>query len=271
MKQKTIISYIESNLRFLREHKGLTQNVLADDLEMTRAKYSSYENGVNRNPPVEDFIRIAAYFKISIDSLIKVELQKLSEHKFKELQSGNDDFITGTKIRVLATTIDKNNKENIEYVPIKAKAGYLNGYHDPDFISSLPTFNLPILKNDRKYRLFPVIGDSMIPFPENAYMIGEYVQNWFEIKDGEKCLVIAKEQGFVLKQVYNQLKKNKSLLLRSTNLTYSSYEIQAEDILEVWRFKGYIDLNWPKQLFSPDLVIEQVDRLKENILKLASK
>mgnify|MGYP003529902888 CR=1 FL=1 len=263
-------SYINQNLRFLREEKGVTQQVLADILNMTRVKYASYESKINKNPPIEDLIRISTYFKISIDSLLKVELQTLSKQHYKELQDGNDSFMSGSKIRVIATTVDKENNENIEFVPLKAKAGYLNGYRDPEFVTTLPTFHLPILKNDRKYRLFPVTGDSMIPFPDNAFMIGEYVDNWLNIKDGEKCLVISSKEGFVLKEIFNNLKRDKTLLLKSTNHSYTPYVIDVQHILEIWRFAGYIDLKWPKYQFSAEHVLAEIDLLKENILKLKS-
>lgn len=261
-------SHIGGNLRFLRENKNLTQKKLAESLSMSRVKYASYESAVNKNPPLEDLMRISAYFKISIDTLIKVELQKLSTSRFNELLNGNDTFITGSKLRVIATSVDKENKDNIEYVPIKAKAGYLNGYQDPEFIASLPAFHLPIIKNDRKQRLFPVTGDSMLPFPENAFMIGEYVNDWTTIKDGEKCLIISTEKGFVLKEIYNQLKKDKTLLLKSTNSLYKSYTVNVDEIREIWRFAGYIDLKWPQQVFPMDAVLQEIDILKAKIESL---
>lgn len=265
---KATKSFISQNLRFLRQEKGCTQINLASDLGMTRVKYASYESAINKNPPVEDLMRVSTYFKISIDTLIKVELQKLSKSQFNELLVGNDTFLTGRKLRVLATTVNQENKDNIEFVPVKAKAGYLNGYQDPEFVTSLPSFHLPVVKKDRKHRLFHVTGDSMPPFPESAFMIGEYVDDWATIKDGEKCLVISLEQGFVLKEVYNRLKKDGTLLLKSTNTFYKPYEMKIEDILEIWRFTGYIDLKWPKQAFSMEEVLLEVDSLKEKMIKL---
>ena len=43
--------------------------------------------------------------------------------------------------------VDSKNRDNIELVPVKAKAGYTAGYNDPEFISSLPTFQLPFLRH----------------------------------------------------------------------------------------------------------------------------
>ena len=264
---RTNISYISSNLRFLRNEKSLTQQDLAQSLDMTRVKYASYENSVNKNPPVEDLMRISTFFNISIDALIKVELPKLSKVRLNELFAGNDTFIAGSKLRVLATTVNPENRENIEFVSIKAKAGYLNGYEDPEYISSLPAFHLPVIKKDHKYRLFSVTGDSMLPFPEDAFMIGEYVDDWFSIKDGEKCLVISNEQGLALKEVYNQLKKDKTLILKSTNPIYNPYKIEAQNILEIWRFAGYIDLEWPQTFLSTNAILAEIDLFKKNIAK----
>jgi hypothetical protein len=99
-------------------------------------------------------------------------------------------------------------------------------------------------------------------------MIGEYVDDWVTIKDGEKCLIISIEQGFVLKEVYNQLKKDKTLLLKSTNTLYKPYEIRVEEIREIWRFAGYIDLKWPQPEFLMSQVLLEVDKLKAKIENL---
>lgn len=108
------------------------------------------------------------FFGISIDSLIRVDLRTLGELKLRELEAGNDVYMRGGNLRVLAISVDKGNQENVEYVPIKAKAGYLSGYNDPEFIASLPRFSLPNLPRQGTYRIFPTVGDSMLPIPGEA-------------------------------------------------------------------------------------------------------
>ena len=119
--------FLKSNLKFLRNRKKVSQEIVANLLGMTRAKLTSYETGQVINPPMEDLLRLALYFNISVDTFLKVDLTKLSELKLRELEEGNDMYIRGTNVRVLATTVDKKNKDNVEYVPIKAKAGYVSG------------------------------------------------------------------------------------------------------------------------------------------------
>jgi hypothetical protein len=72
----------------------------------------------------------------------------------------------------------------------------------------------------------------------------------------------------VLKEVYNQLKKDKTLLLKSTNTLYKPYEIRVEEIREIWRFAGYIDLKWPQPEFLMSQVLLEVDKLKAKIENL---
>ena len=261
--------FLASNLKFLRNRRKKSQKGTAESLKITRSKLASYEGGAVKNPPMEDLLKLSEYFKMAIDTLLRVDLSKLSELKLRELEMGSDIYVRGSHLRVLATTIDKNNKENIEFVTIKAKAGYTSGFHDPEYIGKLPTFSLPMLKQDIKYRVFPVEGDSMLPFPENAFMIGEYIDDWFSIKNGERCLIITKNEGFVLKEVHNKIKKNRSLLLTSLNKIYHPFEIAMSEILEIWKFKGYIDLKWPDPVFpSISSLLDKVEDLKGELVKI---
>src|SRR5215217_3350860 len=111
-----------TNLKYLRNRRGMSQDELSAKLEITRVKLNSHENGMAKNPTAEDLVRFSAFFGFSIDNLLKVDLTKLSELQLKELEAGNDIYATGTKIRVLATTVDNDNNDNIELVPVKAKA-----------------------------------------------------------------------------------------------------------------------------------------------------
>src|SRR6202000_291490 len=119
-----------SNIRFLRERKKKSQEDLSTDLDLSRNKLQALESGKTVNPTALDMVKFSDYFKISVDSLLKVDLVKLGELKLKELLAGNDVYMTGSKIRVLAITVNSDNRENTEYVPVKAKAGYMAGYND---------------------------------------------------------------------------------------------------------------------------------------------
>lgn len=260
-------NYIGSNLKFLRERKKKTQTELANTLGVTRAKINAFENGVNLNPTVEDLGKFTEHFKISVDSLLWVNLKRLTELQIRNLEAGNDEYVMGTKIRVLATTIDSRNKDNIEIVPLKAKAGYLSGYGNPEFIETLQTFQFPILSSNKKYRMFQIEGDSMLPFKNGEFIICEYIENWLNLKNSELCVVLTKEEGIVFKEVENNIELNRTVKLKSLNKEYNSYSIRIDEVLEVWKFVRLLSADVPESLIQKKDLEKLFDDLKNRILK----
>ena len=59
-------------LKALRTQKGVSQQTVADYLEITRQAYSNYENG-NREPDYETLLKLAEYFGTSVDVLLRGE------------------------------------------------------------------------------------------------------------------------------------------------------------------------------------------------------
>jgi transcriptional regulator with XRE-family HTH domain len=261
--------YLNSNLRLLRIRKSRTQDDVAAAIGVKRATLNNYERATD--PPTETLVALADYYGISVDTLIKVNLYTLSESQFKELENGFDVFIKGGKLRILATTIDSNNRENIELVPIKAKAGYTAGYNDPEFISSLPTFQLPFLSREKKYRTFQLDGDSMLPIPNGAFVVAEYVQDWNYLKDGNAYILLTEDDGIVFKVVFNQIRKKKNLLLKSLNAEYNPYEVPITEIKEAWKFVNYFTSELPEPQEGIDGLRIILMDLKNEVGKIAEK
>lgn len=257
-----------ANIKLLRQRRKLTQDHVAGELGISRSTLNSYENGSVQNPTLEMLMAFSKYFRVSIDTLVKLDLTKLSEFQLSELERGNDVYVTGARLRVLATTVDSHNRENIEVVPVKAKAGYKNGFADPEFIKKLPTFQLPILFGDRKYRMFQITGDSMLPIPDKSWIIGEYVENFYDIRDGSAYVFLTQEEGIVFKIAFNQLKKKKNLLLKSLNPHYDPYEVPATDIREVWRFCNYISSEIPEEYWAKDRVLKRIEKMEAEMKDL---
>ncbi|MBS1570143.1 MAG: S24 family peptidase, partial [Bacteroidetes bacterium] len=159
-------------------------------------------------------------------------------------------------------------RENIELVNHKAKAGYALGYADPEYISVLPTFQMPFLSRDRKYRTFQISGDSMPPVGEGSWVTGEYVQNWQTLRDGQPYVIITKEDGIVFKVVYNQLKTTGTLLLCSTNPVYQPYEVPISEVLEIWKFVHFISHELPEPNLTRDELSRSVLDLRKEVGQL---
>jgi transcriptional regulator with XRE-family HTH domain len=227
--------FFHSNLRFLRERKKMSQEDLSQLLDLSRNKLQALESGKTQNPAALDMIKFSEYFKVSVDTLLKINLTKLGEQKLRELLAGNDVYMTGSNLRVLSITVDSKNRENVEYVPIPAKAGYVRGFNDPEYIGKLPKGYIPNLPRSGTFRIFPTTGDSMLPIPENSDIVGQYVQDWSNLKPGTPCIVILKgEQDFVFKLV--TIESNGQIRLKSLNNLYQEFTVNAMEVIEIWKY-----------------------------------
>jgi len=260
--------YFSSNFKFLRSRKKRSQEEVAAGLGIKRSSINNYENEYAL-PGIDMLPTISKYFGISIDFLLNEELSTMSESKLRELELGHDAYIKGTKLRILATTVDSKNRDNIELVPHKARAGYTEGYNDPEFISALPTFQLPFLSKERKYRTFQINGDSMLPIPDKSFVTAQFLENWNDIKDGHAYVLLTQDDGIVFKVVYNNIKVKKKLLLKSLNFVYEPYEVSVGDIKEVWEFVNYISTQMPESNQSKEEVNKSVTLIQEEMRKIA--
>ncbi len=256
--------HFPSNLKILRKRTKKKQAETAEALGMTRSSYSGYENCV-ASPSIDGLITISKFYNIQIDDLVKKDLRTFTEAQFSALDNDLLIDLAGDKIRILTSVVDSDNNEQIEMVPLKASAGYSSGYSDPEYIKVLPTFHLPFLSKNKKYRSFPIKGDSMPPVNEGSYVTAEFLQNWETIKDGTPCIVVTKDEGIVFKIVHNLIQTKHAIQLCSTNLMYSPYMVQVKDILEVWKFVNYISPELPDVRVDDSTLSEQLRMVQKEI------
>jgi transcriptional regulator with XRE-family HTH domain len=212
-------------LRHYRKQKGVTQAVLAEALGLNRPVIGAYEEG-RAEPKLEVLRRMAAYFGITVD----------------ELTSGQPPQATA-EVRVLPILVDsQSNTERVPLVPLKAAAGYLSGFQDPEFIEQLAVFEMPFreLQRERTYRMFQIEGDSMLPVPSGSYIISTYVESLNQVRDGETYIVVSSSEGIVFKRVYRE---GTALKLVSDNPVYEPYQVNMSDVREVWKASGYVSFD----------------------------
>ncbi|MFD2917082.1 LexA family transcriptional regulator [Psychroserpens luteus] len=166
--------------------------------------------------------------------------------------------------KVISTTPE--GEENVVYVPAKARAGYLDGYGDAEYIETLPAFHMPQLTNGT-FRCFEVQGNSMVrTFFDGDMVFGRYVEDFKDIKDGRVYIIISKNDGVVLKRVINRIEERGKLILKSDNKdgNYPTFTINAEDIMEVW----YVTMFASKQMPEPVDVYDRLHELESKIVDL---
>ena len=258
------MSTFGQNIKLLRKRKGRTQDDVAFTLGMKRSTLSGYENGVAQ-PGLEALTALSKYFNVSIDTLVKTKLSEFSESQLSQLERGYDVYLKGTQLRILATTVDNKNEENIEIVSEKAKAGYRAGFADPEFIKVLPTFQMPFLSKQKKYRTFEISGDSMLPIPDGSLVTCEFVQNWKLIQNRHAYIIHTLDDGVVFKVAENLIDTEGKLRLHSLNPLYEPYDVHVNDIREVWKFVNYISSEMPASN-NPVVKLEsEINRLKNDV------
>lgn len=262
--------YFSSNIKLLRKRRNKTQDDIAFALKMKRSTYSGYENDV-AEPGIEVLLAISGYYHIAVDTLLKVDLSQLTDQQLYQLEHGSDVFIRGGNLRVLATTVNQANEENIELVPEKAKAGYRTGYADPEFIRELPRFQLPFLSPGKKYRTFQLKGDSMLPIPDGAWVTGEYVTDWNTLVSGQAYIIFTLDDGIMFKIVENLIGKEHKLTLYSLNPMYEPYDVKVNDIREIWRFVHYISHEIPDPILPEEKLLSTVAKLKSEVERIKSR
>jgi len=247
------MTLLRDNIRLLRKRKGWTQQDLADNTGLKRSLIGAYEEG-RAEPSVEKLIGFSEVFNVSVDDLVGIDLS--------QTEPG------ATRFKVLSITVDQDDKENIELVPQKAAAGYLNGYTDPEFIKELPRFKLPFLSDSGTYRAFEISGDSMLPIVPGTIIIGQYVERVEDIKNGKTFLLVTKKEGVVFKRVFNYLEEKGKLFLVSDNKQYSSYDVDPEEVLEVWSSKAYISVEFPDPPEDrPDISVDELTSIVMDLKK----
>ena len=129
------MSLFSDNIRHLRMKKEVSQAIVAENLAITRDRLAKYEEGKSQ-PPFEILIKLSHYYHISIDLLLTADIRKVDIDGLMQLE---DNRI------LLPIAVDREGENTIEIIPHKARAGYLSGYSDPEFIESLQHISLPFL------------------------------------------------------------------------------------------------------------------------------
>jgi transcriptional regulator with XRE-family HTH domain len=211
------MSFANKNLKYLRKLRGWTQEEFAQKLRIKRSLLGAYEEE-RAEPRIDILEAVADMFKLTLDDLLR-----------RDVSDNKTSYLSRRRAQKLAT-----GRADIPFVPVKAAAGYLAGYSDPEFIDELNTFTLPMLSGG-DYRAFEIVGDSMMPTPSGSVIVGEKVQSLEEVKSNNTYVVVSKTDGIVYKRVLkNNRQKNKYTLV-SDNPSYQPYHVNAEEIVELWQ------------------------------------
>jgi transcriptional regulator with XRE-family HTH domain len=227
---------LAQNIKYLRNKSKFSQQELSEKLSVPRSSLSDYERG-HTQVGIDVLIKLSDIFDVKIDDLIRSNLS----HRDLEI-------VRNKELRVLAISVDTDNNSNIELVETKAEAGYLGSFSDPEYIKDLPKIAFPNIPQGT-FRGFEIHGDSMLPMETGSIVICEYIERLQEIKAGRTYIIISKSDGVVYKRVKNDPTANK-LVLISDNDAYLPYQIDYNEIAEVWQYYAHLSFSDSKFTFN---------------------
>ncbi|MEO7263765.1 MAG: LexA family transcriptional regulator [Ferruginibacter sp.] len=242
------------NLKYLRKLRGWTQEDFATKLNIKRSLIGAYEEE-RADPRLDVLEMVADIFKLTLDELL-----------LKDLSNTGSSYLMKRRQQKMMSA-DRN---IIHFVPVKAAAGYLAGYADSEFIDELNTFTLPMLSGGN-YRAFEIIGDSMLPTPSGSIIVGEKVANVDEVKNNMPFIVISRNEGIVYKRVVKNNRAKNKLTLVSDNPVYQPYQVNTEDVLELWQAQVVIGKVVQQQRWDMDALANLVTNLQGQVSSLKKK
>lgn len=248
------MSIAGQNLKYLRKLRGWTQEEFANKLRIKRSLIGAYEE--ERADPRLDVLEIVAdMFKLTLDELL-----------LKELSNTSNNYLAKRRQQKMMSA-DRN---VIHFVPVKAAAGYLASYADNEFIDELNTFTLPMLSGGN-YRAFEIIGDSMLPTPSGSIIVGEKVEDPSDIKNSQAYIVVSRSEGIVYKRVEKNNRAKNKLTLVSDNPHYQPYQVNAEDVAELWQAQMVISKVSQQQRWDMNSLASMVNNLQSQVSSLKKK
>ncbi|MDQ6609136.1 MAG: LexA family transcriptional regulator [Bacteroidota bacterium] len=247
------MSQANKNLKYLRKLRGWTQEEFAQKLRIKRSLLGAYEEE-RADPRIDILEAVADMFKLTLDDLLR-----------RDVSDNKTSYLSRRRAQKLI-----NGRADIPFVPIKAAAGYLSGYADPEFIDELNTFTLPMLSGG-EYRAFEIVGDSMMPTASGSVIVGEKVHSLDDVKTNNTYVVVSKTDGIVYKRIMkNNRQKNKYTFI-SDNPTYQPYSVSGEEILEVWQAQMIISKANTQQRWDVNNLANLVTNLQQQVSVLKKR
>ena len=169
----------------------------------------------------------------------KLVMELLRQFKINPLWlfgESDSKYLEPSKTSVIpkVVTVDAADQENMVLVNAKAAAGYPQNIHDTSWYRQLPAFDLPIPEfRNATYRGFQVEGDSMLPnLKPGDWVLARAVEDLDDVS-ANKMYVIVLQDAVLVKKVERHPNSGR-LILVSLNENYPPYEINPEQVQEMW-------------------------------------
>lgn len=211
-----------------RTQNGLSQQDMADKLEISQQVYSNIESGKKK--------KIDADFVVKYKEVTGINLWDLPENVVND---GPRPSVMEQRRKAKQT----HNLFEVPFVPVKAQAGYVKAVDQETYLNTLEQYALPPGVNPQGavWRYWEIEGDSMEP----SYHSGDYILtsqvhqfDWENLRNFY-AYVIVTEDRVLFKRLYckNALEW---VLISDNEKEFPQQLLPVESIKEVWVMRRHI-------------------------------
>jgi phage repressor protein C with HTH and peptisase S24 domain len=153
---------------------------------------------------------------------------------------------------------------------VRAAAGLAANVDNAAYFADLPTQALNEADVGRgTFICLEVEGDSMNPTIYNGdWIIARRIDNNpVDVIKDDRVYVIVTSNGVIVKRVLNRLMRRQQLYIKSDNREFESYNLPAEDIVQVWEAKGLMRFNFSNRRDEIAMRVGDLEIAIQDILK----
>lgn len=249
------MSHLHAKIKQCRIDLGLTQEEMAGASGFAQRDISRFETGRAKTVP-NDFIQFLHKEGVDLNRLFDETVEASPNASLiasLNSQNQNESYISDINLtvshraenrdkeRILVATQDLSGNPVFTVINFKAAANYLTGYQTQEYYENLAAVSLPrqLVGNPRQGIFLQIEGDSM----ETKFHHGDYVaaqlteaHEYDQIRDNDCYIVVSTTYGIQFKRIKNRLRDMGFIRCRSDNRRHPSYNIEAENLLQLYRF-----------------------------------
>jgi hypothetical protein len=102
-------------------------------------------------------------------------------------------------------------------------------------------------------------------------IVGEKVNDIEEVKSNQTYIVVSRNEGIVYKRIMRNNKQKNKFTLVSDNVTYQAYQVNMEDLIEVWKAQMILSRANVQQRWDVNQLANLVSNLQEQVSTLKKK
>lgn len=111
----------------------------------------------------------------------------------------------------------------------------------------------------------------MLPTPSGSIIVCEKVEDLNDVKNSQAYIVVSRSEGIVYKRVEKNGRAKNKLTLVSDNPQYQPYQVNADDVAELWQAQMVISKVSQQQRWDMNSLTSMVNNLQSQVSTLKKK